>query len=74
MANEVYRIPIACDAGAQARQAGQPCDIEAYLRAHPVPRMTLEQLVAEAYLLGWNTALEPSDNTADAPRVLTDQR
>jgi hypothetical protein len=58
MANEVYRIPVACDAGALARQSGQPCDVAAYLREHPVPRMTLEELVAEAYRLGWTSAVE----------------
>jgi hypothetical protein len=64
MANEVYRIPVACDAGAQARLSGQPCDVDTYLRAHPVPQMTLEELVAEAYRLGWRTALESLSDEA----------
>lgn len=37
----------------QARMNGQPRDFAAYLREHPLPPVTLEELVRHSYEMGW---------------------
>jgi hypothetical protein len=53
-------------AGERARLNGQPADVDAYLREHPVPPVTLEDLVRFAYQLGWDGAVDALRLTADA--------